>query len=167
MLNLGMNSLEIGDPLLLLATLIVMIFLIGKYAYGPVNKMLEDRRNKINDDLDSAQSEREKATKLAAQRQKEVSASHAEANLIIEKAEKDGQNQRSVIIEQAHDDAQAITERAKDDIASQKEEMLGEVKNNLVEVSAKMAASILKDQIDEDKQKQSVNDFLQKLEASK
>ncbi|BDR58271.1 F0F1 ATP synthase subunit B [Xylocopilactobacillus apicola] len=167
MLNLGMEPLEIGDTLLLLVTLIIMIYLIGKFAYGPVNKMLEDRRNKINDDLDHAQSEREKASELAAQRQKEVDSSRDEASSIIAKAEKDGQKQKAGIIEQAHEEAANIQKRAKDDLASQKDQMLDQVKNNLVEVSTKMAANILKDQIDEDKQKQSIDDFLQKIEASK
>lgn len=167
MLNLGMESLEIGDTLLLLVTLLVMIYFIGKFAYGPVNKMLEERRKKISDDLDHAQSEREKATELAIKRQKEVDASHDEVNSIIAKAQEDGQKQRAIIIEQAHDEASSIQQRAKDDLENKKEQMLDQVKDNLVDVSTKMAASILKDQIDENKQKKSIDDFLQKLEASK
>ena len=167
MLNLGMESLEVGDTLLLLVTLIVMIILIGKYAYGPVNKMLEDRRKKINDDLDHAQSEREIASQLASQRQKELNTSHEEANAIIEKAEKSVQKQKDLIIQQAREEAETIQKQFNDDLTNQKEKMLNEVKNNLVDVSTKMASDILKDQIDEDKQKESINNFLQKLEASK
>lgn len=167
MLSLGMESLELGDTLLLLVTLIVMIFLIGKYAYGPVNKILEDRRKKINDDLDSAQNKRKTAEKLVNQRQKEIDTSHDEVSAIIAKAKKDAEKQRIKIIEQAHQDAAAVEERSKNDLSQQKAQMMGQVKDNLVDISTKMAEQILQDQIDQEKQKQSIDDFLKKLEANK
>lgn len=166
MLSLGMEALELGDTLLLLATLIVMIYLIGKYAYGPVNKILEDRRQKINDDLDSAKTQRQTAEKLAEQRHKEVAASQDEVSKIIAKAQQDGQKQRSQIIEQAHQEATVVAQRSKDDLAQQKAVMLEQVKNNLVDVSTQMTAKILADQIDQDKQEQSIDEFLKKLEAN-
>lgn len=167
MLSLGMESLELGDTLLLLVTLIVMIFLIGKYAYGPVNKILEDRRKKINDDLDSAQNKRKTAEKLVNQRQKEIDTSHDEVSAIIAKAKKDAEKQRIKIIEQAHQDAAAVEERSKNDLSQQKAQMMGQVKDNLVDISTKMAEQILQDQVDQEKQKQSIDDFLKKLEANK
>lgn len=167
MLSLGMESLELGDTLLLLVTLIVMIFLIGKYAYGPVNKILEDRRKKINDDLDSAQNKRKIAEKLVNQRQKEIDTSHDEVSAIIAKAKKDAEKQRIKIIEQAHQDAAAVKERSKNDLSQQKAQMMGQVKDNLVDISTKMAEQILQDQVDQEKQKQSIDDFLKKLEANK
>lgn len=167
MLSLGMESLELGDTLLLLVTLIVMIFLIGKYAYGPVNKILEDRRKKINDDLDSAQNKRKIAEKLVNQRQKEIDTSHDEVSAIIAKAKKDAEKQRIKIIEQAHQDAAAVEERSKNDLFQQKAQMMGQVKDNLVDISTKMAEQILQDQVDQEKQKQSIDDFLKKLEANK
>ncbi|MGL5898864.1 MAG: F0F1 ATP synthase subunit B [Lactobacillaceae bacterium] len=167
MLSLGMESLELGDTLLLLVTLIVMIFLIGKYAYGPVNKILEDRRKKINDDLDSAQNKRKIAEKLVNQRQKEIDTSHDEVSAIIAKAKKDAEKQRIKIIEQAHQDAAAVEERSKNDLSQQKAQMMGQVKDNLVDISTKMAEQILQDQVDQEKQKQSIDDFLKKLEANK
>lgn len=167
MLSLGMESLELGDTLLLLVTLIVMIFLIGKYAYGPVNKILEDRRKKINDDLDSAQNKRKIAEKLVNQRQKEIDTSHDEVSAIIAKAKKDAEKQRIKIIEQAHQNAAAVEERSKNDLSQQKAQMMGQVKDNLVDISTKMAEQILQDQVDQEKQKQSIDDFLKKLEANK
>ena len=166
MLSLGMESLELGDTLLLLVTLIVMIFLIGKYAYGPVNKILEDRRKTINDDLDSAQNMRKSAEKLVNQRQKEIDASHDEVSAIIAKAKKDAEKQRIKIIEQAHQDAAAVEERSKNDLSQQKAQMMGQVKDNLVDISTEMVEQILQDQVDQEKQKQSIDDFFKKLEAN-
>ena len=45
--------------------------------------------------------------------------------------------------------------------------MMGQVKDNLVDISTEMAEQILQDQVDQEKQKQSIDDFLKKLEANK
>lgn len=52
-----------GDTLFLLAAFAVLVVLVGKFAWKPVTKIMADRQNKIDSDLDYADNKRQEAQK--------------------------------------------------------------------------------------------------------
>ena len=66
----------------------VLVAILAKFAYKPLLKVLEDRRNKIASDLDNAAKARETAEKMKADYEAKISDDRAEAQAIVDKAVK-------------------------------------------------------------------------------
>ena len=66
----------------------VLVAILAKFAYKPLLKVLEDRRNKIASDLDNAAKARETAEKMKADYEAQIRDARAEAQAIVDKAVK-------------------------------------------------------------------------------
>ena len=55
----------------------VLVAILAKFAYKPILKTLEDRRNKIASDLNNAQAARDAAEKMKADYQEQIKNAHA------------------------------------------------------------------------------------------
>ena len=55
------HHIYLGNAIWYLVIFAILMLLVKHYAWGPVSDMMEKRRQKIIDDLDSAASDRKKA----------------------------------------------------------------------------------------------------------
>lgn len=69
----------IGNFILIAGSFLLLIFLIKKFAWNNINGILEARAKKITDDIDGAESARQKAEELASKREEELAGSRKEA----------------------------------------------------------------------------------------
>ena len=76
----------IGNFILIAGSFLLLIFLIKKFAWNNINGILEARAKKITDDIDGAESARQKAEELANKREEELAGSRKEAASIVENA---------------------------------------------------------------------------------
>ena len=65
-----------GDFLFYLILFVILMALVGHFAWNPIQNMLQKRADKISNDLDSAEGARLKAEKLAQQREDALKDSH-------------------------------------------------------------------------------------------
>lgn len=79
-------KLELGDTLYYLLIFAALLLLVKHFAWGPVTKMMEERRQKVISDLDQAESDRKKAELLANQREAALKDSKQEATQILSTA---------------------------------------------------------------------------------
>lgn len=99
-----MVSLTEGTLLFQIINFFILVAILAKFAYKPLLKVLEERRNKIESDLDAAAQAREAAAQLQAEYEAQLRSARAEAQAIIDKAvkqaDKEAQAQLSAIREQ-------------------------------------------------------------------
>ena len=71
---------------------IVLLWVLAKFAYKPLIKAMDDRRNRIINDLDTAEQTRLDAEALKAQYVEQLANARQEATDIVDKANKVAQN---------------------------------------------------------------------------
>ena len=71
----------IGNFILIAGSFLLLIFLIKKFAWNNINGILEARAKKITDDIDGAESARQKAEELASKREEELAGSRKKLRL--------------------------------------------------------------------------------------
>ncbi|KRN34399.1 F0F1 ATP synthase subunit B [Liquorilactobacillus mali] len=157
------TSVKWGDMLFYLVLFIVLIALLKHFAWGPVNEMMDKRANKIANDIDSAEDARQKAEDLAEKRQSALKESHVEASQIIERAKKNGEQQKNIIVENAHSEAQSFKETAKQDIARERQDALEGVKNDVAELSLEIASKVISKNLQLDDQKALIDSYIEGL----
>ena len=77
-----------GTLIAQIVNFLILVGILTKFAYKPLMKALEDRQKKIADSIDSAERERQEAQQLKLNYQQQLSDARAEAQAIVEKAEK-------------------------------------------------------------------------------
>lgn len=152
-----------GDFIFYLVLFVVLMALVGHFAWNPIQNMLQKRADKISNDLDSAEGARLKAEKLAKEREDALSNSHVEANQIVNRAKENAEQQRSTIMQKANEDAATLKNNAQQDISRQKQEVLAGVKNDVAKLSIEIAEKIISKELSADDQKVLIDKYIEGL----
>ena len=144
-----------------LITFLIVLFILGKFAWKPILGSLKERENTIEEALNAAKKAKEEMLQLQAGNEKLL----AEARLERDKILRDAQTAANNMITEAKDKASAegarMIENAGQAINNEKQAVLTEVKNMAANLSIQIAEKILKRELaDEKAQKELVNEFI-------
>ncbi len=155
-------KLELGDTLYYLLIFAALLLLVKHFAWGPVTKMMEERRQKVISDLDQAESDRKKAELLANQREAALKDSKQEATQILSTAKSNAEKTKN-IISQADQEAAAIRKRASEDAAQAKTDALNEARDQVADISVAIAEKVISKNLSAADQKDLVDQFIKGL----
>ncbi|MCW3777852.1 F0F1 ATP synthase subunit B [Levilactobacillus namurensis] len=157
------QTLYFGDSLFYIVCFLLLMWLIKIFAWKPVTKMMQDRSDKIANDIDSAEKSRTDAASLVAKRQEALNASHAEAQTIVQTAKTNGQQQRDQIVAQAQTDVQTLKATAQKDIAQEREDALANARDDVADLSIEIASKIIQRELNADDQKALIDSYIEGL----
>ena len=163
MLLSATSGIQWGDFLYYLILFIIMALVVKHFAWGPVTKMMDKRAEKIANDIDSAEKSRQEAEKLAAQREEALKNSHVEAAQIVDRAKKNGEQQKADIVDAAHKEVATLKANAKKDIEQERQETIDGVRNDVAELSIEIASKVIKKELSADDQKALVDSYIEGL----
>lgn len=143
---------------------LLLVFLLGKFAWKPVLKSIHERERSIDDALEAAKKAKEEMARLTNENEALLKQARAERDVIL----KEAKQLKDQIVSDAKASAQAegakLIEKAKQEIDSQKTAALAEVKNQVAELSLQIAEKVLNKQLeDQKKQEALVSDLLKEV----
>ncbi len=130
------------DPRFILVAIvgfIALMWVLMKFAFGPLVNTLQARQDKIQGDLDEAQQRRDEMLALQRDYETRLAAIEDEARDKIQAAVKEAQAARDEIITRAQADAQAILVRGQAEIDAERAKSLTEARNQIVDLATLMA----------------------------
>jgi F-type H+-transporting ATPase subunit b len=139
---------------------LVLLFVLWKFAYGPVLAMLDKRQKKIEKGLKDADEAHQKLAESEEKQKEILKKARTEAKEIIEKAHIQEEKSKSEMAAEAKAQAEKIIASAKDQIEQEKNKMLSEVKSEIGALVVSAAEKIIVEKIDEKKDKELVENFL-------
>lgn len=163
-LIVGASEAYLGDSLFVLVVFIILVALVGKFAFGPVSKMMQARSDKITNDLDNAVQSREDAAKLAAQRATELKNSKSEAVEIVNTAKQNGEKQREGMVTLAQEEVQTLKQNAKKDIEQSRLDALNSARDDVAQLSIEIASKLIKKELSVTDQKSLINSYIEGLD---
>ncbi len=146
---------------------LVLVFLLGKFAWKPIMKGISDREKSIDEALNKAELARQEMARLSSQNEELMKQAREERDQILKEAKalKDG------IVNEAKNQAQAegakLIEKARIEIENQKKAALAELKGQVSALSLDIAERVLRTQLDDKaKQQELVNNLLKDVELN-
>ena len=100
-----------------LVTFVVVLIVLKKYAFGPIQQMIDARRAAITADLDAAETAREEAQASLAEYRQQLAEARKEASRIVEDARKVGEERRAADVAALEAETVRLKEQAKAEIA--------------------------------------------------
>lgn len=122
------------DWKLMIAQLInlgIVVFVLWKFAVKPLTKLMEKRSKDIEQSLKDAKKIEENLAKSEAEKENKLKQARKEAQVIIEKANQQGDMQSKQMIEETRTEVQNMIATTKDQIAQEKQKMLKEARSDL------------------------------------
>lgn len=154
------------DLTLVFAGLNFLILVVGLYGFiwEPVMKLLDDRARAITEDIDSARSKREEANLIKEQHDSKLKELREKSDEIINEAKKDGETEKSNLLDAAREEARLIAERRETALAAETENARKGLALELGNLSCKLASQILKRSVTQEDHNKLIEEFTAKLE---
>lgn len=152
-----------GTTLYQLAIFIILLFLLRRYAFGPILNLMQQRQEKVESELAHAEKSRQEAEKLLAEQREALNAARQEAKEIIDRAVKNGEHQGEELIRKAREEAERLKEDAITEIKREKEQALAELRDQIGTLSVMIASKIIEKELDESAQKALVDEYIQEV----
>ncbi len=166
MQTLDVISVNIWQIIISLLNLAILFFVIKKFLYKPVMKLIASRKKSIDDRYDEAQNALSQALKEKEEYEKKLENADEEAQSIIKKAAGAADERSAQIIASAETEASFIAERAKNEAELEKRKARQEIKGEIVSVSTLLAEKLLEREITSDDHKKLIEDFIEEMGES-
>jgi F-type H+-transporting ATPase subunit b len=154
------------DATLLWATLVVFAlfaWILGKFAWGPLLKIVDEREASIRDQVDSAQLAAAEAKDLLAKHQEMLKGAGREREEILAKAAQDADGLRAELVAKARAEAEQAVARAREQIGREKDEAIAELRTQVADLAMEAASRIVKSSLTEAAQRKLVDDYIREM----
>ncbi len=148
-----MSLLLPDSGLLFWMTLIFLIvfFILAKFGFPVVTRMVDKRKEYIDNSLRLAREADEKMSMLAEEQARIMTQAREEQNRILKEAAQARDNMIRKAQEQAQDEAQKILDEAKVKIEAEKQSALMEIRSQVALLSVKVAEKVIRQDLSSDK----------------
>lgn len=164
----GFNPLELDPDFWALffwtaLVFLILLFLLGKYAWKPLMATVDAREKKIEGDIQNAEQARAEAEAARTKLQAEVEESAQKAKEALEEARERAEKLQAELKAQAHSEAEAMIAKARAQIDAEKRQALDQIKEQVVELSVEISKRIAAGSIDREDHLREADVLIQKL----
>ena len=161
----GLYDINTGLSFWTLVVFAILVFLLGKYAWGPILGAVEAREKGIQSALDEAASRNQEAARMLAEHKEQLADARRQASELIAEGKAAGESVRKDIEEKARAEAQSIVERARQDIERERDAALETLRRESVDLALAAASRLMQENLDQPKDRALVERYLSSLGA--
>ncbi|MDH3890393.1 MAG: F0F1 ATP synthase subunit B [candidate division Zixibacteria bacterium] len=146
------------------AGFLITFWVLKKYAWGPLLKLMEDRRNKIEQEFKDIELEQEKVAQLAAEYETKLKEIDSISRDALVEAVDEGKKMAKEIEAEARVEALAMSEKAQVDLERDVAKAKVQLKNDMVNMTITAAEKIINVKLDDAKHRELIGGFLDNVE---
>ena len=155
---------DVGVLLLTVCNFLLLVYLLKKFAWGPVIGALEKREQQIESDKQTAADARKTAEELKKELDERLAQISSEAAQKMADAVKTGETQKEQLLAQAKEQAQRLVEQATVQIQAEKEKALADVRAEIASISLLAASRVIEQDLKDDNADKIVAQVLQEVQ---
>ena len=144
---------------------LVVYWVLNKYAFGPVLKMLTERRRRIEEGQHNAEKIKKQLAEAELRYQEVLRKANEQATRLLEEARTSSDAISQKQLQQAIKDAEGIIAKAQDTIVQERNKMVSEVKKEMVDLVVKTTAKVVGKVITPEDQKRLSEETAKQLAA--
>jgi F-type H+-transporting ATPase subunit b len=166
---LASNPLIQVTPGLMIWTIVcflITLFVLKRYAFGPIQKMIDDRRERIRHALEEADKAREEARNLLEEHRKLIGQARGEAEEILSEARQVGQAMQARAKEEVETDRQRRLEETRRQIEAETRRALEQIRGEVAELSLIAAEKVTRRSLRDDDQRRLIDEAIGELDFS-
>ena len=134
---------NVGNAIWTLAIFLLVVTILGKFAWGPVLALLQEREQFIRKSLADAKHDREEAEARLKEYAAKIQAARAEAAALVDEARRDAERLREDLKQRARTEADGMIQNAERQITLQTQRAIQEIRREAVDLSVAIASKII------------------------
>lgn len=142
----------------------ILILILGKFGFKPILKTMDERKARIESDLDGAEQARISAEALKAEYEAQLQDARAQAQEIVNRAVKEAEQETQAQLEAVRAQIEHEKAVAKQQLAEEREEVIKELRAEVADISIAVASRVISKNLDTDLNAKLINDCIEKLD---
>lgn len=140
--------------------LLIVMLILKKFLFKPVNAVLEQRQAEIGGMYQKAEDAQKEAQALKQAYDESMSGARKEADELIVAAQDSARRRGDEIVEDARDEAVQLRRRAEEDIELQKRKALREARDELADMAVDIAGKVVEREVTREDHDRLVEEFI-------
>lgn len=157
---------DLQQALTHLISFLIAVWLLKKFAWGPLLNMLDERRNKIIGDFEKIEEEKKNVDSLTAEYEGKLKGIDEERRVELVKAVDEGKKIAAEIKAQAQQDAHALSEKTKADLEREVAKAKVQLRDDMVGMTLAATEKIIRERLDDAKHRELIGSFMDGLEKA-
>lgn len=153
----------LADATLTAITVFVLFLLASYLLFNPARELLKKRQDKIKDDIDTANKDKEDAAALKADYDAKIKDIQKESEEILSEARKKAKANEAQIIAEAKEEANRIIKNAENEALLEKQRAYDEMKQEMISIASLMAGKVVAQSIDTTIQESLIEETLKEV----
>ncbi len=166
---LGSNALIKVTPGLMIWTIVsfaVTLFVLWRFAFGPIQKAIDERRRRIEQSITEAEQARAEARRLLEEHRSLIGQARGQAEEILADARKVAEAQRQRVKEETEADRQRRLEATRRQIEAETHRALEQIRAEVAELTLIAAAKVTGKALDDEDHRRLIEDAIRELDFS-
>jgi F-type H+-transporting ATPase subunit b len=166
---LASNPLIQVTPGLMIWTIIcflIALFVLRRWVFGPVQQMLDTRRQRIEDALNEADRARDEARNLLEEHRKLIGQARSESEEILAEARRVADSQRERVRQETDEDRARRLEETRRQIDQATHQALGQIREEVGRLSLLAAEKITRKSLTDSDQQRLIDEALAEIDFS-
>jgi F-type H+-transporting ATPase subunit b len=156
---------KLGELIVGAIAFAVVFFFMWKWVLPRFNSMLEERRQQIQGQLESAEQTRQQAQQELADYRSQLANAREEGNRIIEEARVTADQLRRDIQANAERGARGTVERAQEEIRAERDRVFSELRTQVAELAVDIAGRVVGQSLDQSAHERLIDDYIDQVAA--
>ena len=156
-------SINMWTSIFTLLNLLLLFFVMKKFLFKPVKKMIDDRQKEIDDQYADAEKTKADADALKSQYETRLAEANAESDEILKEAHRKATLREEEILRDAQEKAAQTMRRADAQIALEKKRVMNEIKDDVTVMAVDIASAVLARDVKANEHKALIDSFIENL----
>jgi F-type H+-transporting ATPase subunit b len=166
---LAANPLIQVTPGLMIWTIVcflITLFVLKRYAFGPIQKAIDERRERIRQSLQEADRAREEARRLLEEHRRLISRAQTDAEEILAEARRIADANERRMRDELETDRQRRLEETRKQIEAETRRALEQIRVEVVELSMLAASKVTRKALDDEDHRRLIEEAVGELDFS-
>ncbi len=141
----------------------ILLFILKRYAWGPITSALEDRERTIDESIQRAEKALAEAKQLQADNQRARREAEQEAQRLLRAAREEAERLRGEEVQKTREQIQHLRDQAQAEIEREKDSALDALRAEVADLAIQAAEIILQENLDAPRQRRLVANFIDEL----
>lgn len=158
-----LGGFHLIDMVVMLFFFILLMYLVSKFAWGPVMNMMQKREEYVAGEIEAAEKSRAEAEKASKEAVEQLRQTRQEAQQIIEDAKNAGMKQEQDIVASARKEADRIKLAAQEEIQNEKEKAIQALQDQVASLSVLIASKVIEKEISAQDQDKLIEEYIKQV----
>jgi F-type H+-transporting ATPase subunit b len=158
-------SLNLTFPVEIVVFL-VLLFLLSRYVFPPINKALQARQHLIAESLAEAEKARREVEEAKKKERADLAEARHQAQEILDRAQKLGEELREELRQKGREEQEAMLTRARAELGQEREKAVSQLRNQMADLVMMATTKVLQEELDPRRQRRLIDEALGEVDLS-